>query len=317
MLKKCTYISSLLLITYVFASPVFAQCDTLPVATRWESTYLDYSYVDFRSAIARNAPPVIIFPDSPAVITASSEHLSVISYPNGKPKYIFNGHQLRRGSDYGLLADGVAVGADSTGGSRSLGESVYQHTMLPLPGDTNIIYLFHCQASRTPTRPADSAWSNNLPAFLSIYDARLDRFTLRDSILHGRATESWAAIRHPDGESWWVATRVHSPSAIRVYQLSAQELQADVHSLGGSEYGWRGTEEISGIAFSPSGLHIGWAVRASSRYDSIAGEHWVADFDCLSGRVTNFAQLDDDLRVGGGGERSFLTAGWVPLRYKR
>ncbi len=289
-------------------SPIFAQCDTLPVATRWESKNRDYSYVDFTAAIDHGAPPEIVFPDSPA-IRGRGEHLSVISYPNGKPKYIFNGHQLRRGSDYSLLAGGVAVGADSSSSSTSLGESVYQHTMLPLPGDTNSIYIFHCLAYRTPTRPVDSAWENNLPALLSIYDARLDRFTLRDSILHDRATESWAAVRHTDGESWWLASRVHSPSATRVYKLTVEGLQPDVYSLGGSVYGWRGPEEAAGIAFSPSGLHIGWAVRASSRFDSIAGEHWVADFDCANGHVTNYVQLDDNLLWGGGGSVCFSPQG--------
>ncbi len=286
----------------IFTSPVFAQCDTLPVATRWESSFFDHSFVDFRAAIGSIAPPEIIFPDSPAISSGGSEHLSVISYANGKPKYSFNGHQLRRGSDYSLLANGVAVGADSVSGYRSLGESVYQHTMLPLPGDTNIIYLFHCEAHRSPTRPADSSWENNLPALLSIYNAQLDRFILRDSVLHGRATESWTAMRHPDGQSWWIATRVHSPSATRVYRLTSTGLLPAVHSLGGSEFGWRIGEEAAGISFSPSGLHIGWAVRASSfNFDSIAGEHWVANFDCANGRVTNLTQVDDDLRVGGGG----------------
>lgn len=302
------FIATCLIGICVINTSLKAQCDTLPLANRWESTYFDSTYIDFTAAIQFGAPPIVVPHDS-AGGRSGGEHLSVLSYANGTPKYIFNGHQLHRGGDYALLANGVAVGADSAGLYRELGKSVYQHLMMPLPGDTNKIYVFHCWASRTPTNVADSAWKNNLPALLSIYDARLDSFILRDSILHTRATESWTAIRHPDGMSWWLATRVHSPSGIRVYKLRSEGLEPDVLSLGGSEFGWREVEEAAGIAFSPSGLHLGWALRTSSRYDTIAGEHWIMDFDCATGLASNPVQVDDNLLYPGGASVCFSPQG--------
>ncbi|MFK8055433.1 MAG: gliding motility-associated C-terminal domain-containing protein [Saprospiraceae bacterium] len=285
-----------------------AQCDTLPVATRWESTHYDSSYVNFSNASQHGAPATVV--TGGARTSSGSEHLSTISYHNGNPKFIFDGNQLVRGGDYALLANGVTLGSDSTSGAgRNLGVSVYQHMMIPSPSDTNKIFIFHCQASRAPSSPVDSAWENNLPAYFSIYDAQLDSFTLRDSVLHGRATEGWAAIRHPDGESWWVASRVHSPSAIRTYRLNSQSLEPSVNSLGGATFGWREGEEQSGIAFSPSGQHIGWAVRASSNTDTVRGDHWIMDFDCSTGQGSNPVQLDSNLLWAGGGAVCFSPQG--------
>jgi gliding motility-associated-like protein len=306
--KFTRYILLYLIATYIYPPAVFSQCDTLPLAHRWESTSSDFSYVNFRPAIFDQSPP-IIEPSPQPDIRGNTEHLSVISYHNGNPKFIFNGHQLRRGDDYELLANGVAVGADSVGNSPRLGLSVYQHMMLPMPGDTNLICLFHCEATRTPANPADSAWENNIPAFFSVYDARLDAFVLRDSVLHSRATEGWTAIRHPDGQSWWVATRVHSPSGIRVYKLTSQGIQADVLSIGGAEFGWRDAEDATGIAFSPSGLHLGWAVRASSRHDTIPGEHWIMDFDCQIGQASHAIKVDGNLFPAGGSSVAFSPQG--------
>ncbi|MFK8055432.1 MAG: gliding motility-associated C-terminal domain-containing protein [Saprospiraceae bacterium] len=286
---------------------IHAQCDTLPVAKRWESTYYDSSYVDFSNA-SQHGNPAVVIPGG-ARTSTGSEHLSTISYHNGNPKFIFNGNQLVRGGDYALLANGVTLGSDSLNGNRILGVSVYQHMMLPSPRDTNKIFIFHCQAHRTPASPVDSAWENNLPAYLSIYDAQLDSFTLRDSVLHGRATESWTAMRHPDGQSWWLASRVHSPSAILTYKLTSQGLEPSINSMGGSTFGWREGAEISGIAFSPSGQRIGWAVRASSNTDSIKGEHWIMDFDCSSGQGSNPVQLDSNLLWAGGGAVCFSPQG--------
>ena len=285
----------------------YAQCDTLPVAQRWESVNNDSSFISFLRASQNGDPATVVLGGTR---TSSAEHNSTISYPNGNPKFIFNGSQLFRGGDYALLANGVTLGSDSMNGAgRNLGISVIQHLILPAPNDTNKIFIFHCEASRTVQSAADSAWENNLHAYLSIYDAQLDSFTLRDSVLHRRATESWAAMRHPDGESWWLATRVHSPSAILTYKLSSQGLDPAIRSLGGPVFGWREVEDVGGITFSSSGKHIGWSVRASTRTDTIRGEHWVMDFDCSTGQGSFPIQIDNDLFPGGGCAVSFSAQG--------
>ena len=142
----------------------------------------------------------------------------------------------------------------------------------------------------------------DMPAWQAVYSRSADTFVFRDRELHRRATEAWAAQRHPDGVSWWVATRQHSPSGVIVYRLSATGLALQAFSLGGPRDGATGARDVGGIAFSPDGRHLAMSSSHDPDRFGIAptGEVWAFDFDCSTGRCTSPTLVDSAISWAAG-----------------
>ena len=212
-----------------------------------------------------------------------TENAALLVGDDGRPRFYFTGEYLYDANTYQRLAGGQILGDYPV--SNHLGSSYYQPLMLYHPGDPNLVYIFYGMAFSSAASSA--AIDLDMPAWLSVYNINQDSFIVRDSILHGRATESWSAMRHPDGVSWWIATRTHSPSAIQLYKFGINGLELGPTSIGGPIEGGLRAADAGGIAFSADGTKLS-AVKANSNstapYD---GEIWLWDFDCSSGQCSN------------------------------
>jgi len=287
-----------------------AQCDTMPIPTRWdfprydsfnvrdpagnfynERLGLEGTHIDFTQAIQDGSPATFI---KKGIENAGGnrENISMVAYANGKPKVYFEGIYLIDGQTLDFLADKTPLLSASPSANQNLGASYFQHILLPDPVDTNIIHVFYGMPYSGNVN-WHIPFQKDMPAWYARYDFENDTLLVQDSVLHGHATEAWAAMRHPDGQSWWVGTRVHSPSGILVYQLSPNGLQPAIFSPGGIENSGNGSSDAGMICFSPDATKVAYNVSDSSGFVAPSfGEVYVADFDCATGRADNFVRID-------------------------
>ncbi len=257
----------------------------------FERLGLEGSYVDFRGARDGGPLPQVIKRGVPNP-AGNREVISIIAYPDGSPRLYFEGVYLIDGQTLQWVANGQPLVSDyplPQGAAISPATSYFQHIMVPDPVDPDIAHIFYGMSFSSANWNPD----RNMPAWYARYDMLRDTLLVVDSVLHGRASEGWCAQRHPDGQGWWLANRMHSPSGIMIYQLSPSGLQPGIFSPGGVESFGSGASDISGIAFSPDGTNIAYTVVDSSGFlPPSYGEVYVTNFDCASGRASNFVRLD-------------------------
>ena len=258
------------------------------------------SGVDFRGS-SPGGPPArtVEFDDFAGVAT---EVVAFTTNPDGTLQYLFDGEYLYDGATRRPLANAAPLGAypPSPAGPQintNEGPSYLQPLLLVDPGDDARVYVFYGMAN-SPRLPA---YDRNLPAWMAIYDARLDSFVVRDRQLHTRGCEGWTAQRHPNGRDWWVLTRQHSPSALLTYRLTPTGVNSGpIVSPGGSPQDGTGVSDASAITFSPDGRHVAVAVTdpRNALGSPSEAEVWLWDFDCRTGRCSNPVLLDDNGAVG-------------------
>ncbi len=296
-----------------------AQCDTMPIPTRWdfprydsfnvrdpagnfynERLGLEGTHIDFTQAIQDGSPATFV-KEGIENAGGNRENISMVAYANGKPKVYFEGLYLIDGRTLDFLADKTPLIGGYPFQSVGIlnGPNYFQHLLLPDPVDTNIVHVFYGMAFA-----GNANWhipfQKNMPAWYARYDFANDTILVQDSVLHGHATEAWAAMRHPDEESWWVGTRVHSPSGILVYQLSPNGLRPAIFSAGGLENWGYKSSDVGCFAFSPDGSKVAYSVIDSSGFPSPSyGEIYSAEFDCSTGEARNFIRLDSLCEPGG------------------
>ena len=236
--------------------------------------------LDFAGARAGGAPAKHV--STPRVPGPNPEVCSFIARADGRPRFLFDGQHLYDGTTLLPLAGGASLG-DYSPRSPTLGASYIQHLMLPDPGNSDRIYIFYGMVSF----PSLAAFDLDMPAWVAVYDVRLDAFTTRDSVVHRRATEGWTAVRHPNGQDWWVLTRQHSPSAVLAYRLTAGGLSYAWPSVGGPVDGGTGLADVGGIAVSPDGRYLAKCKFSNNSQSGATGEIWLWDFDCATGRASN------------------------------
>ena len=270
---------------------LLAQCDTLPVSTFWSTARVDGTGIDFTSATPGGSPAQII---GSADFAAEALKLQLILWgDDGQPKFYFDGEFLYDATTLAKLAGGQSLGRYSAG--VNAGISYYQPLMLYLPNNENLVYIFYGMAfsARFPQFDLD------MPAWLAVYDVSADQFVVRDSVLHGRATESWFTVRHPDEQSWWLVTRQHSPSSIMTYKLDASGVHLVQNSLGGPTEGGLEAADVGGIAISSTGNYLASIKENSKNRGPFDGETWLWDFDCQTGICSNATMVVDNNAHGG------------------
>ena len=287
---------------------VGVTCDTTPTGTYWQGASrifervapsnlpvgrilgLDTTGLDFAGASAHGAPAQQLL--EPFNGGSSAEVVAFVPGPDGRPRFLFDGQYLYDGPTRRPLAGGIALGDYAAYVNRNGGNSYIQPLLLLDPGDPDRLYIFYGMAEEiVPALDLD------LPAWLAVYDARLDDFVFRDRIVHRRATEGWAAMRHPNGTDWWVVARQHSPSAILTYRLGPGNLALASTSPGGPANGGIAAADAGGIAFSPDGSRVAFT-KARSSGAAGDGEVWLWAFDCRLGVATAPTLLSDDAAEG-------------------
>jgi len=269
-----------------------AQCDTLPTALRWDFAGYDSTNLDFSRSIIDGSVAQFVGADD--FSGKFSECSAVLAKPDGSSTLYFNGVGIFDGATLLPLANDAWLGDGSDRTILSSNSSYFQPLILPHPGNPNQYYLFYGMSFKSDA--AGQMFDLDMPAWIALYDKLQDSIIFRDSVVHRRATESWTALRHPDGESWWVATRQHSPSGILVYKLSINGLEPAVFSAGGPSEGGLNSGDAGGISFSPDGTKLlAGKPNSDGSYQSLPnnGELWLFDFNCLLGSCSSPRQVYD------------------------
>ena len=157
---------------------------------------------------------------------------------------------------------------------------------VPAPGNPSQFYFFRLvETNRANTGPANYGRLN-----YSLIDMRLDGGRgdvvpmSKDSALVEGLAGRLTAVRHANGQNYWVLTHQWNSNAFLVYPVTGAGVGgADTIRIG-SEY--EGQAVLGFLKASPDGRHL-----AASSNTSVAYPFDLFDFDASTGKLSNYINL--------------------------